>query len=154
MLPAALPTISGGGVAGVAQGEGAYRPGRPSPACEICDYADVHGSWPTSHRGTHCADFVEGRARRLNRGCHRSWSSLIEAHCTVCHQHFSTDRVAERHTPYCTPDREETHNRLWGAVKKNGEPLFAPVTRKDGKTWILYDPRQPWYEGGGGAGGD
>lgn len=32
MLPAALPTISGGGVAGVAQGEGAYRPGRPSPA--------------------------------------------------------------------------------------------------------------------------
>jgi len=26
----------------------------PPVACEICVYANEHGSWPTDHRGTHC----------------------------------------------------------------------------------------------------
>lgn len=97
MLPAALPTISGGGVAGVAQGEGAYRPGRPSPACEICDYADVHGSWPPTHRGTHCADTREGRAQVLLEGCHRSWSSRSQSHCPYCHRHFGSNTAGDAH---------------------------------------------------------
>lgn len=53
--------------------------------CRICAHAEKHGSWPPDHRGTHC------------EGCHRSWTGFREAHCTVCHLHFSSDGVAERH---------------------------------------------------------
>ena len=58
---------------------------RPAEPCSICAYADRHGWWGPGHRGTHC------------RGCHRSWTSTREAHCVVCHAHFSADSAAERH---------------------------------------------------------
>lgn len=57
----------------------------PPVACEICVYANEHGSWPTDHRGTHC------------RECHRSWSGKREVHCAACCLHFSADSVADKH---------------------------------------------------------
>ena len=58
---------------------------RPAEPCETCAYADAHGWWGPGHQGTHC------------RGCHRSWTSRREAHCTVCHGHFIGDSAAELH---------------------------------------------------------
>lgn len=51
--------------------------------CKLCQHADEHGSW--GQNGTHCRD------------CHRSWTSLVQEHCTLCHQQFSTTSVADRH---------------------------------------------------------
>ncbi len=53
--------------------------------CPTCTHADKHGWWGPGHAGTHC------------RGCHRSWTSKAQAHCTICHGHFVTDGVAELH---------------------------------------------------------
>lgn len=54
-------------------------------ACAVCAFATDHGWWGPDHRGTHC------------RGCHASWSGTAKAHCTVCHETFSTAGVAEAH---------------------------------------------------------
>lgn len=118
---------------------GEVRPAPSCPSCDICSYADIHGSWPPDHRGTHCADTAE--ATGMNPGCHRSWSGRSEAHCTVCHQHFTSDRVAELHVSYCTRDRTGTAERLRLAARRDGSPIFATTTRKDGEAWIRHDPR-------------
>lgn len=53
--------------------------------CEVCVYADEHGSWPPDHNGTHC------------EGCHRSWSSKSQSHCMVCHRHFGSNDAGDSH---------------------------------------------------------
>jgi hypothetical protein len=54
-----------------------------SSHCATCVFAREHGHWPM--QGTHCRD------------CHRSWKSLSQAHCTVCHETFATNGVADLH---------------------------------------------------------
>ena len=57
----------------------------PDRSCPVCAYADEDGWWGPAHHGTHC------------RGCHRSWTSLAQAHCVTCHQQFVSATVADRH---------------------------------------------------------
>jgi hypothetical protein len=52
-------------------------------ACTVCAFAAERHRWPME--GTHCRD------------CHRSWTSLVQSHCTVCHEHFATNGVADLH---------------------------------------------------------
>lgn len=95
-------------------------------SCDICLYAAEHGSWPPTHRGTHCE-------------CHRSWTGRREAHCMgttregiVCHQHFSADSVADRHRRggYCMTREEMTVTR-----SKSGVLLFRECDTPKGKIW-------------------
>ena len=51
--------------------------------CAVCVFAKDHHRWPMN--GTHC------------KGCHRSWKSKAQAHCTVCHQQFAGYSVADLH---------------------------------------------------------
>lgn len=96
--------------------------------CDICAYADVHGSWPKSLRGTHCRD------------CHRSWSGFRESHCaavrpdgSVCCLHFSADSVAEKHR---VKDRCMTREEMRSQTRPNGDLVFRCVTGPDGsETW-------------------
>jgi hypothetical protein len=96
--------------------------------CPICDYAREHGSWPPDHRGTHCSDSIDGRGRVVVSGCHRSWASKAQSHCTLCHRHFGSDSAGDSHRfgdyrgggePVCRDprgfDRWETPNGpIWG----------------------------------------
>lgn len=97
--------------------------------CPICAYSAEHASWPAEHRGTHCP------------GYHRSWTSKREAHCTVCHGHFSSDSLAERH--WCdshgrVPEHHAAgcdghHGRPWGP--RHLDPATVPgLVLADG-TW-------------------
>jgi hypothetical protein len=63
---------------------------RYDPACAVCVSATDNAHWPMP--GTHCRD------------CHRSWTSKAEAH--VCHQHFVTNGVADRHWRAVAPGRQ------------------------------------------------
>jgi hypothetical protein len=87
--------------------------------CEICMYAKTHGSWPPTHKGTHC-------------DCHRSWSGFKEAHCAECHQHFSTDTLAERHRigSRCMSPLELQRLRT-----DSGKPVFRVTESKNGTIW-------------------
>ena len=82
--------------------------------CEICEFAREFAHWPTldndlaianpgdvmkpDHEGrkniiTHC-----GTSRRAGvTGCHRSWKSLAQGHCTVCHEQFATESTSDHH---------------------------------------------------------
>lgn len=95
--------------------------------CAPCAHVEAHGWW--GQKGTHC------------RGCHLSWHSLTESHCTRCHQHFSADSVADLHEPYCSPDPVVAAESLRGATKANGNLIFDQRTRKDGLVWITWDAR-------------
>lgn len=98
--------------------------------CDPCVYAAEHGWWGSSvNGGTHC------------RRCHRTWAGKTEAHCTVCCQHFTSNRVADKHDPYCTPDRTVCSERLRVATQKDGSPVFGVRERISGKVWIAHDPR-------------
>lgn len=99
-------------------------------ACRICDHAEIAGSWPQellNQGGTHCG---------WAGGCHRSWTSKVEAHCARCHQHFSADSVADLHEPYCVPDPTEAYERVRAGRRKDGSPVLATRVRKDGLVWI------------------
>lgn len=100
--------------------------------CDICAYAAEHGSWPPSHRGTHCHD------------CHRSWTSLKEAHCTVCHEHFSTDGHAQSHRGphgYCIPPGD--------VLRIDGEARMRLTDRGTGPVWVGAERMDVTRFGGG-----
>lgn len=52
--------------------------------CEPCTRA-VEEAWFGPIDGTHC------------KKCHRTWSSIKEAHCPMCCRHFSSDTAAQAH---------------------------------------------------------
>lgn len=87
--------------------------------CEICMYAAEHGSWPTTHRGTHC-------------DCHRSWTGMKEAHCAECHLHFSTDKLADRHRK---GDACMTPGELLRLRTDSGKPVFRVCETPKGEVW-------------------
>jgi hypothetical protein len=81
--------------------------------CEICEYSSQRHQWPilgddltianpdgkvlpgvtTKYSITHCSD-----SRRAGvTGCHRTWISLQQSHCTVCHETFGSNDTSDRH---------------------------------------------------------
>lgn len=96
--------------------------------CVVCETARVTGWW--GQNGTHCGLEPSGN------DCHRSWSAMREAHCAVCHQHFTSDSVAVLHEPYCTPDPVVTAESMVNARYVSGSLLFEVVDRKSGLTWL------------------
>lgn len=87
--------------------------------CSICAYAAVHGWWGPDHRGSHCGD-----------GCHRSWAGLKEAHCPVCHLHFSTDKIADKHRQ---AGRCLTLSELRRLRTEAGKPVVRVVDTPNGE---------------------
>lgn len=59
--------------------------------CNVCAYAEVNGEWPPDFKGTHCSNIVGVE------GCHRSWTSISQSHCTVCHRQFGSNTVGDEH---------------------------------------------------------
>ena len=111
-------------------------------SCKDCDHATDTGSWTQellNRGGTHCRD------------CHRSWVSKVEAHCVVCHCHFSTNSTADIHNPYCSPDHDQTLDSLLSARKKDGNPVLALRDRSYGPVLVSWSPEsanetsgRPW----------
>lgn len=53
--------------------------------CPTCSYAEGNGWWGPGHAGTHC------------QGCHRSWTSKAQSHCSECCRHFGSDSAGDAH---------------------------------------------------------
>lgn len=97
-----------------------------SEPCVLCAHAEEHGSWPSSHQGTHCE-------------CHRSWSGGAECHCASCHEHFSSASVFDSHLPHCGKD-------MSAVASKNGLPLFELRNRLDGPIWIRFNSEERSFD--------
>lgn len=93
--------------------------------CPVCAFADEHGWWGPGHRGTHCRD------------CHRSWTALKEAHCTACHEHFSTDAHAQSHRG---PNGSCRHpSAVLRTTAQGNRPRLRLVDRGTGPVWVGAD---------------
>lgn len=69
--------------------------------------------------------------------CGRKWSGTVSAHCTVCHEHFSTVRNFDLHEPDrkgCKHPSTKTRKKQDGTVV----PLLKAVEGVYGVTWVGY----------------
>lgn len=94
--------------------------------CPICAHVEAYGHTPADFRGSHCE-------------CHRTWTASKEAHCmgttvegVVCHQHFSTDTLADKHRKgdHCMTPAEMRTLRT-----KTGKQVFRECETAKGKLW-------------------
>lgn len=74
--------------------------------------------------------------------CGRKWSGLAQAHCTVCHEHFSTVANFDIHGPRragCPHPSTQTRQKQDGTVV----PRLKAVEGSFGVTWVGWteDPR-------------
>lgn len=68
------------------------------------------------------------------RKCKRSWSSLVECHCDLCHEHFSTVWGFDLHKP-----NAEIGCLDPSTIKnKHDKPLLRLATRREGQVWVAY----------------
>jgi hypothetical protein len=75
-------------------------------------------------------------------GCDRRWTGSTSAHCTICHEHFSTVANFDAHGVSlrgCPPPSTRTRTKADGTVL----PLFKAVERRHGVEWVGFteDPR-------------
>jgi hypothetical protein len=90
-----------------------------SETCEVCalEY------WPNF---SHCRD------------CHRTWTGHAEAHCSICHHHFTSNSAFDAHL---APSKaEEDCYDPETITNRTGEPRFVAVDRKHGPTWAVNRP--------------
>lgn len=89
--------------------------------CPVCEHNRLHG-WTGLRKGSHCRD------------CHRTWTGLREAHCTLCCAHFTTPANFDRHLTRagCQPPA--------GVVDKAGAPRLVAIERASGLVWTANAP--------------
>lgn len=81
--------------------------------------------------------------------CGREWVSLVQAHCSVCHEHFSTVDNFDRHVPSYKGCKDPAKIK-----KRSGEPYFKAVESRFGITWareVQGHPSWSTIPGGNGA---
>lgn len=80
--------------------------------------------------------------------CPRKWTGVHQAHCSSCHEHFSTVKNFDLHKPgpkkkngqpTCGKPGEQKRKKRDGTVV----PLLKAVEFADGITWVTHtdDPR-------------
>lgn len=62
-------------------------------------------------------------------GCGRTWAALGEAHCVVCHEHFTPNYAADQHWV------DGRHIHPGEARTKLGKPRLVLIKRASGPTW-------------------
>ncbi len=75
--------------------------------------------------------------------CSREWTGTVQAHCTICHEHFSTVANFDTHrpgprrkdgTPTCGKPAELTRQKRDGTVV----PMLKPVSTVHGPLWVSW----------------
>jgi hypothetical protein len=69
-------------------------------------------------------------------GCGREWDGLNQAHCTLCHQHFSTPANFDAHQPSYSGCADPAT-----ITDRTGRTRLKPVTGPYGVTWIAAKER-------------
>lgn len=98
-----------------------------SDTCAPCAHAAEHGWWGPDHPGTHCRD------------CHRSWTSLAQAHCVTCHQQFVSALVADSH--WCDGHGQRRHAA--GCDGAHGRP-WSPRHLDPASAGLYLGPDDIW----------
>lgn len=110
-------------------------------------HPDIWLAFAQAHGGLDMAGPVAGATGRCK--CGRQWAGLKEAHCPVCHRHFSTPANFDAHRPFSKEfprglcvDPEQVEKPYPMRVK---ETVWGPTFVKDAEHWTtvghdgLYD---------------
>lgn len=62
--------------------------------------------------------------------CGRTWTGLNQAHCSICHRHFSSPANFDRHRPSYDGCLDPA-----GIQRRNGDPVLKAVSGPLGITW-------------------
>lgn len=65
-------------------------------------------------------------------GCGREWDGANQAHCTVCHRHFSTVANFDRHRPSYDGCLDPAHI----VNARTGQPVLKASEGPFGTTWV------------------
>lgn len=79
--------------------------------------------------------------------CGRQWTGTSSAHCSVCHEHFSTVKNFDLHGVNrrgCPDPATLTRTRRDGTVV----PLLKPVQEVRGVTWVGYSEDERYADQG------
>ncbi len=75
--------------------------------------------------------------------CSREWTGTVQAHCTICHEHFSTVANFDTHrpgprrkdgTPSCGKPADITRRKRDGSVV----PMLKSVSTVHGPLWVSW----------------
>ena len=81
-------------------------------------------------------------------GCDRRWQSLSQAHCTVCHEHFSTVGVADLHHTFGLNRAMTCHDPgSLRAKRGEGDPVYRLASDAYGAVWRSYDANDRFTRG-------
>jgi hypothetical protein len=95
------------------------------------DRQAVHGIPLTPHDPIHEYHHHDRSDDMASCNCGREWTGLAQAHCTVCHAHFSTVGNFDAHRPSYNGCLDP------GAiVNRRGEPVLKSVVNRFGVTWV------------------
>lgn len=79
------------------------------------------------------------------RACERRWTGAVQAHCTCCHEHFSTATNFDAH--WRAGSETCTYPGL--IMDKQGKPKFVRVQMRDGHTWVRRENHSNLHPWGG-----
>lgn len=69
--------------------------------------------------------------------CPRTWRSLVQAHCQLCHRQFSKPAVADAHTDYPTGVCSDPATVTW----PDGTPRYKRTEDIYGEVWRRHTER-------------
>ena len=76
--------------------------------------------------------------------CGRRWQGFSEAHCPICHEHFTSDSAFTRHLsgaqvddPLCYPPESFR--------KQDDSPVFEQIDRVHGPTWRIVNTNPHFF---------
>jgi hypothetical protein len=96
--------------------------------CEICAYFDEHG-WIGPYR-SHCRGLLPDGTR-----CCRTWTAPKQAHCRVCHQHFTTSSAFNAHLKNHEEGERVEHVDPGTLRSKDGSHRFVRRFDRFGEIW-------------------
>jgi hypothetical protein len=76
-------------------------------------------------------------------GCQRRWSSLTQAHCQLCHEHFASHGLADKHHTY-DERRKPTCHPPAQVRTKGGQRVFRLSEEAEGPVWRSFQRREDY----------
>ena len=83
--------------------------------------------------------------------CGRRWTSPREAHCAVCHRHFTSYAPFDIHLLTSRDGETVEHREPATVTTRDGRAKLVQVERSSGPTWATAGERPAYWQAGRGA---
>jgi hypothetical protein len=74
--------------------------------------------------------------------CGRRWAARSEAHCAVCHRHFTSPTAFDLHLSTSRDGETVTHRDPATLLDRHGRPRLVLIARASGPAWACAGERR------------